>query len=295
MWRCSKCGEESDEAFDACWNCGADRDATVPADAETLDATAGEQSSEECGDGLNEKVVELCSASDIVEAYSFCNLLEQEGIPARIVGDVLGNVAGGVPLGEPVTPRIWVRERDRRRALELLDQTPETELGVDEDQEDAEAETVDELDDLETPSSRRFDFLSQGFYIVALVCVIAGASWAWRNQTMLSMYSATTEGQYAGYRRSGEEVVYIPNALDSSSNRVSFRAVVDVLYEYVVDGKIYNATVRDVSTHSPSVVIHYDPNRPGDHVVGPLTPPWLILVVSLGSAAIFAFVGYQFG
>lgn len=286
MWRCSKCGEESDEAFDACWNCTADRDGTAAADADggTLDAAAGEQSSEECGDGLNEKVVELCSASNIVEAHSFCNLLEQEGIPARIVGDVLGNVAGGVPLGEPSTPRIWVRERDQRRARELLDQTPETELGV-----DGEDETARDL-------GKRFGFLSKGVYIVGLTCVVAGSYWAWQNWVTLSKCSATTEGRCVEAWYSGSQVIVVPNAFDTTlPERRFFNIVVDVLYEYVVDGKVYQATVERATTLSRSVVIHYDPNRPRNHVVGPLMPPWLILAVSLGSAAIFAFVGYQFG
>lgn len=34
MWRCSNCSESVEDAFDACWNCGAARDGTVDADFE---------------------------------------------------------------------------------------------------------------------------------------------------------------------------------------------------------------------------------------------------------------------
>ena len=30
MWSCPKCSESSDDAFDACWSCGASRDGSPP-------------------------------------------------------------------------------------------------------------------------------------------------------------------------------------------------------------------------------------------------------------------------
>lgn len=32
MWKCSKCKEECEDTFDSCWNCGAGRDGTPPAE-----------------------------------------------------------------------------------------------------------------------------------------------------------------------------------------------------------------------------------------------------------------------
>ncbi len=33
MWNCPKCGESSEDSFDACWKCGIGRDGTAPSAA----------------------------------------------------------------------------------------------------------------------------------------------------------------------------------------------------------------------------------------------------------------------
>jgi len=49
---------------------------------------------------LHERIVEVYSAANIFEADSLCELLNEAGIQARVVGEDLGAAAGCLPLGE---------------------------------------------------------------------------------------------------------------------------------------------------------------------------------------------------
>lgn len=69
----------------------------------------------------DERIVELCSAADDISAHELRGVLQEAGIPSRVVGGYLENAAGGLPLGEPLSPRIWVREQDATRAREIVD------------------------------------------------------------------------------------------------------------------------------------------------------------------------------
>ena len=42
MWKCQKCGEEIEDTFDACWNCGTGRDGAPPQTPSELDEVKGE-------------------------------------------------------------------------------------------------------------------------------------------------------------------------------------------------------------------------------------------------------------
>jgi hypothetical protein len=66
------------------------------------------------------KIVELCSAANVIEAYAIRNLLEASGIRSRVVGDFLNNAFGAVPFGEVTSPRVWVREEDLERAQQIV-------------------------------------------------------------------------------------------------------------------------------------------------------------------------------
>jgi hypothetical protein len=67
----------------------------------------------------NDRIVELCSAANIAEAHVPCAALEAAGIRAQVVGEMLGNAAGWLPVGETIAPRIWVRQVDLQRAGEV--------------------------------------------------------------------------------------------------------------------------------------------------------------------------------
>lgn len=68
------------------------------------------------------EVVEVYSAANPVEAHAIRNLLEQAGIEARVVGDIIRMAGGELPLGQVTAPRIWVREADVGRAREIVRQ-----------------------------------------------------------------------------------------------------------------------------------------------------------------------------
>ncbi len=135
MWRCPNCGEQIGDEFDQCWNCGTAPDGTRDADfhAESSDSTVPDPGPEperppEAADLASEKsaadrqrVVEVCSAADVVEARGLCDLLEEAGIAGRVVGEYLGGAAGSLPLGEPIAPRIWVHEADLARAHQIIE------------------------------------------------------------------------------------------------------------------------------------------------------------------------------
>ncbi len=70
-------------------------------------------------------IVELYSAADVSEAYLLKNRLQQEGIEASVVGDTLQFAAGGLPLGQTITPRVWVCRTDEPQARLILQEWDE--------------------------------------------------------------------------------------------------------------------------------------------------------------------------
>ena len=69
-----------------------------------------------------DRIVDVDSAANGLEAHGLCAVLEERGIRAEVVGEALGNAAGRLPLGEATAPRIWVREGDARCARELIEE-----------------------------------------------------------------------------------------------------------------------------------------------------------------------------
>ncbi len=67
-------------------------------------------------------IVEIYSASNSIEAYAMANAFKAAGVKARVVGDVLGTAAGGLAVGAPIAPRIWIHREDEAHARELLRQ-----------------------------------------------------------------------------------------------------------------------------------------------------------------------------
>ncbi len=76
-----------------------------------------------------EDIVRVATASNPVEAYVWKQALEEEGIPCKVVGDLLeagiGDVGG-------IRPEVWVRRTDLERAGAFLEahmnrEAPETE------------------------------------------------------------------------------------------------------------------------------------------------------------------------
>ena len=66
------------------------------------------------------KIVEVFEAQSDGTAHLVKALLDDAGIQARIVGEMLKGVAGELPLGQTIAPRVWVFENDAPRAREII-------------------------------------------------------------------------------------------------------------------------------------------------------------------------------
>ena len=251
MGQCFQCGKKISNDFGFCEDCEPPH-ATPEAD--------------------NTRIVVLCSAVNAFEAHELCNVLCDAGIQAEVVGEGLANMAGGgLPVGEAISPRIWVREDDLARACEILRQrqdTPQDESGAwREDDEDQESESGDK-EEGPLPSDVRFGFLSQGFGIAGLICMVVGSVWAWQNGTTLSQYSATTIGRRVHY----------------------------VSYAYTVDQTDYTASApaSNHDSYPDAIIIHYDPRSPAQCIAGTIAPVWVVLTIGFGVGIFSMFVAYQF-
>ncbi len=296
MWRCPKCGEEIEAGFDVCWNCGTAQDGTADAgfSAETPDPAVPdpgpepeqpEKSAEDDAARLGaagQRIVEICSAANIIEADGLCELLEEAGIHARVVGEILGAAAGGLPLGEAIAPRVWALEDDAVRAREIIARwRSERETGpIEWPGTDAppEWETPAEVDEGPLPSDVRFRFLSEGFWIAGGLCIVIGGLWAWQNWRTLSSHPATADGRLIGIHWRDLDT---PDKIDSG-------------YAYFVGHKKYFTGItnaRNTPFHAP---IYYDPGNPAEGIVGPIAPPWVIVAFSIAVGLFLSFVGCQF-
>jgi hypothetical protein len=283
MWRCPNCGEQIEPEFEVCWKCGTAQDGTRTENflAEASDPAVPDlrpdpeppQDSAEdaaAAKARHERIVELCSAANAFDAQELCNVLQEGGIQARVVGDSLANAGGGLVMGEPIAPRVWVLASDAARAREILArrfaESSEEFADWPESEGKPQWEVSGEPEEAELPSDRRFRFLSQGFWILGFGCVVFGSVWAWQNSTTVSGYPATTRG----------------------------RLVDRAYYTYTVDGETYRAEAANARYGPVAVTIHYDPHSPGKHIVGTIAPPWVVLAFAFGLGAFLAFVGYQF-
>lgn len=86
---------------------------------------------------LGETPVVLYTARELYQAQAVHDALQDAGIPARIEGESLNGVLGGVPFGEGTSPRVMVRLEDESRARILLERLLE-------EFKDAQAESTSE-------------------------------------------------------------------------------------------------------------------------------------------------------
>jgi len=300
MWLCPNCGEQIDDVFDACWKCDTAQDGALaadfqaePSDSETLDPRAQSAPADETAkdsdaalnDLKNERIVELCSAANVVEAYALRALLEEADIRSRIVGESLGNAAGWLPLGETVAPRVWVREEDAARAREIIDER------IGQPCQELSSLAEDEEGGVPRASDVRFRWLSQGLLLIGLACILFGSVWAWYAWMTMHKYAGTTEGVVVDYQwhysvdSNPTSEIPIPRVPPTLS------VWYEVQYAFVVNGKTYYS----VDPHCEQVVdrmpIHYDPHDPATNVVGSLTSSWLVLAFALAIGGSLSFVG----
>lgn len=314
MWHCTKCGEQIDDAFDACWKCGTAQDGTVnanfqaePSDPEVPDPGPGPQPGKEIAedsvagsaDLKDERIVELCSAADTVEVYGLRILLEEAGIQSRVVGELLDSAAGSLPLGETTVPRIWVRQGDKGRAREIIEEWRRQPR-----QQWSEPVEGDEPSDADDADTVRFRWLSRSLAIVGAACMLYGAVQASYGWMTLRKYRGTAEGVLVAWEphvsRHNSRPPEIPLQRRPSPLSVRF----EVKYAFLVDSEIYysvHSVAHSGDIYSPvhigdicdyRVPIHYDPHHPQKNVVGPLARPWVVLVSAGGIGAILVLIGY---
>lgn len=65
--------------------------------------------------------VEVYRAKDSLQAHLLRSILEEEGIPALVDGDMLQGAVGELPAGWASAPRIMVEERNATQARALLE------------------------------------------------------------------------------------------------------------------------------------------------------------------------------
>lgn len=241
-----------------------------------------------------DRIVEVYSAANVIEAQELCAVLEEEAIQTQIVGDQLGNAAGCLPLGEVLEPRIWVRESDAKRAQEIIEEwtnqpQPQWSWPVQGDDEE-------EPEDEGTPqaSSSRFFWLCQGCAIVGTASILIGALWALCNWATMCKYPETTEGVLVGNRLYYEGDFTPDDNIPITGERANFSIRYRLRYGFFVDGKTYYAVDQNGNVHDRHVPIHYDPNHPEQNVVGPIIRPRTILVSTWGIGAILLLVGFGY-
>jgi hypothetical protein len=79
----------------------------------------------------DEEIVRLAQARNPQEAYIWRDALLDEGIDARVVGDML---AGGFGELNPTFPEVWVHKQDLEKARAILAAHPTTGLAEDEEE-----------------------------------------------------------------------------------------------------------------------------------------------------------------
>ena len=149
-----------------------------------------------------QRIVDLCAAANVVEAEELCDLLEEAGIQARIVGDVLGAAWGGLRLGETAAPHVWVLERDAIRTgnhRPLAQQSARrARSNGPEPMRRRNGKRSPKRTRGPCPRNVRFRFLSEGFWIAGGLCIVIGGLWAWQNWRTLSSHPATADGRLIG-------------------------------------------------------------------------------------------------
>ncbi len=244
-----------------------------------------------------DRIYEVYSAANPIEAQALCAVLEEEAIQVQIVGDQLGSAAGCLPLGEALEPRIWVRESDVKRAREIIQEwtnQPQPQWNWPPQTDEVEEP---ESEDMPKKSCGRFNWLCQGCAIVGAASILIGTLWALCNWATISKYPETAEGVLVGGKRHFESHPTQPfdkNIPIPRRQAYSLSVRYELQYGFVVDGKAYYATDQNGNIDNRHVPIHYDPQDPEQNVVGPIIRPWTILASTWGIGAFLLLAGFGY-
>jgi hypothetical protein len=331
MWHCPACNEALDDAFDVCWNCGTDRDGLADPlfrratdDASNLGSGPGpeDELAEMDSDTADQptpaknaadrtKILELCSAADIVEANAIADVLEEAGIRVSIVGDALQGSAGGTPLGEATSPRLWISSEDLLRAREALaayrirnlddiqrdqEKPPADEIDADYDAWMAETGVVEEPPDEERPR-RDVGLLSVLLILIGMGSIAAGVGYGLKNHQLSVRYSgqaiATSVITKLWQQWHSNRITTVPDLREHWYGGY-YAPKWTTGYYYNVGGAWHRVVVTDDVQPNDIIVIRYDPENPGDYQIKEILPPAWCVAIGLASAVFSFFLAYQF-
>jgi hypothetical protein len=255
-----------------------------------------------------DRVVEVCSAANPFEAQLLGELLEEHGIRSRVVGDLLGSVAGSLPLGATTAPRIWVREGDAGRAREIIEERasqPQREWSEaiegdegsganDEPEDEAEAMKKKKKKDTPPASEVRLRWFSRVFVTAGVGCLLFGAVWAFRNWMTMHECPGITEGVLVDHYPYVSTYVPAPPEIPFPHQPPTFSVRYDAQYAFVVNGKTYYSVDRNCERPAGRMPVHYDPQNPATNFVGSLTPTWLVLTLALAIGGLLGLAGTIF-
>jgi Putative prokaryotic signal transducing protein len=246
-----------------------------------------------------DRIVEIYSAANAVDARGLCAALEQNGIRAQVVGETLANAAGWLPPGEVVAPRVWVLQSQEALAREVLEEwrtEPETREAADllpKADEPLDAEM------LATPELERPGYISQAMVAVAILCVFLGA---WRAISLGEDYRpnwATTRGVLVDSGIDGFRFHYGAPPLDLPiprhlRTRGDWSFTHRASYLYTIDGTKYRLNLHGCEWPARWLMIRYDPQQPADSVAGPIPSPWPPLLLGLMAGLFLGFAAWRF-
>jgi hypothetical protein len=240
--------------------------------------------------GTRERIVELCSAADVLEAYTLRSRLEEAGIRCRVVGELLAGGACSMALGETVTPRIWVREEDATRAREIVDEwTRPFRLSGDAGAPDELTELKEE-DGSPAPASG-WRWLGGSLAFAGVAVILFGTVVAWQNWIMLHHCSAETRGVFVCCLSHWSTPPVSPPEIPAVSQLPAYSVWYDACYTFVADDKTYFSVDHGSRHARADMPIHYDPHHPTTNYAGALTSPRGVLAGTLGTGATLFLAG----
>lgn len=140
--------------------------------------------------------IEVFAAAHRLEAALLRDKLIENGIDCRIVGDYLESASGGLPFGHATSPRLWVRQTDARKALELIDElraAPATHDASEEVEDDSDSEESNEED-----SAVEYGPVNwRAVFVASMLLIPVAAFFAW-----LEFFAEPTTG--VGYAKRGD-------------------------------------------------------------------------------------------
>lgn len=241
---------------------------------------------------IEDKIVEVYAAADSVEAERLRELLEEEGIPATVVGDEINHLAGSMSFGGVASPRIWVHEQDKEKAAELIQEWLDESAAGTDDADFDQAEQQSELNaasdsDEEGTSAEGISALGKLLIVFGLGFVLTGAYYARSNQQLAATFAGDAEAV---------RVAVFPLAQGMPPGQEQAPRTFDAYYEYRVNGEAYEARLTNLwsEANAPATLsVHFKPGNPHEHWIGSLPSPWLPLVFGTFFGVLVMFIVYR--